>query len=126
MSNNDFPGAICAVIMGLISLPASAVAETMIPEPDDFALETDVSNIPPYVCLSTFEGDPVYLSTIHRGISLAGQGNDSASLGNAVLSRSPNENFEFLLDLFAPLPLAGDGLLITFDQPRFIILDISG
>lgn len=117
MTIQHFHSAVCAAFLASISLSTPAIAETITLEPDDYALGTDVSGISPYVSLSTIDGNPVYASTIHRDTTLAVQGNDTGPLGNAVFSSRPNENSEFLLDLYVQQPLSGAGLSITFNQP---------
>jgi hypothetical protein len=103
---------ICA---GLLFLSMPATATTIIIEPDDYALGTDLSSISPYVTVSTTGGSPVYASTIDKTGTPAAGGFPTGPLGDAVFSQTPGSNSEWFY-----WPELGDdqnGLAFTFSQP---------
>lgn len=100
---------------GLILLLIPGLVTAIMIEPDDFALGTDISNISPFVTLSTVAGAPVFASTINKPGTLAAGGNDTGPLGDAVFSRGPDRNSEWF---FSPsLGHIDDGLVLDFNQP---------
>jgi hypothetical protein len=104
------------IISGSLLLLSIGVAEaiTITIEPDDFALGTDLSNISPFVSLSSSAGDPVFSSSIHRENTLAAAGNDTGPLGQRVFSTDPNYNLEWF---YSPGLGVESGLVIDFHRP---------
>ena len=103
------------IVTCLVLLAPQAHSVTVLIEPDDYAGGTDLSNISPYVTLSTTGSAPVYASTIHRGTELAAGGNPTGPLGSKVFSTSPTSNNEWFYwpDIDPNDP---GGLEITFSQ----------
>jgi len=104
--------AICAGLL-FLSMPATA---SVVLEPDNYALGTDLSTISPYVTVSTTGGNPVYASTINQGSTLAAGGAATGPLGSAVFSLNSNSNSEWS---YWPEMDPNDpyGLVFTFSQP---------
>jgi hypothetical protein len=107
-----------ALAVFLLFFSAALTAKTIIFEPDDYALGTNLSNISPYVHLSTSGGKPVYASTIHRSHELAADGNPTGPLGDKVFSQNPADNSEWYYwpDAYEDFKDPG-GLVVTFLQP---------
>lgn len=106
----------------------TALAATIVIEPDDFAPGTDLSAISPHVTLSTTGGAPVYAASVHQGSALAANGHDTGPLGSQVFSRHQDGNSEWYYwpDMYGADtysysegdPLNDpDGLMLTFSAP---------
>jgi hypothetical protein len=117
-------GMLPGLAMALLCTPVTNAAVVVI-EPDDFPNGTDLSNVSPYVNLSTTGGNPVYASTWaeYSAPNLETDG----SINDRVFSASPDTNSQWWFwpdywaiqeDPFNRFELAKDpgGLLIEFSK----------
>lgn len=107
------------IFFGLILTSCYSSATLVVVEPDDFAGGADLSEVSPYVTLSTVSGEPVFSSTIHQYGRLAADGNDTSILGDNVFSRYGDRNSEWY---YWPERHNGpsgveDALMLSFSHP---------